>query len=312
MKSSTRDSSLDVVWPPLSYADWRDCCHTLHRMTQVIGKLRLALEPMMNHWWQVPLYVSVRGLTTSAMPVGTRLLEVEFDFVDHLLRIRSTDRGDVTVPLTARPLASFYRDVMAALASIDVEVDIWCMPVEIAEAVPIDEDEGHASYDPLSANTFWRILVQSTRLLREFRSEFIGKASPVHFFWGSFDLAVTRFSGRTAPPFTGSAPNLGDWVMRESYSHEVASVGFWPGNDQFPHAAFYAYAYPEPAGYGTARVGPAAARYDGNLREFLLTYDDVLASPDPDAAIREFLASSYAAAADLGQWDRVALERGTQ
>ena len=309
MTARLPEARRDAIWPSLAYADWRDCCHTLHRMTQVIGKLRLALEPMMNHWWQVPLYGSVRGLTTSPMPLGTRLLEVEFDFVDHLLRIRATDCHDVTIALTARPLAGFYRDVMSALASVGVEVDLWCMPVEIPGAVPIDEDEGHASYDPVSANTFWRILVQSTRLLREFRAGFIGKASPVHFFWGSFDLAVTRFSGRTAPPFTGRAANLGDWVMREAYSHEVASVGFWPGNDQFPHAAFYAYAYPEPGGYGAARVGPDAARYDNNLREFLLTYDDVLASPDPDAAIREFLASSYAAAADLGHWDRVALER---
>lgn len=243
MNTQHKDTPADAAtWPPLPYAEWRDTCQTLHRMTQIVGKVRLALEPMMNHWWQVPLYVSVRGLTTSPMPTGKRLLEVEFNFIDPVLSLPPSDGQRASIPLVARPVADFYRDFMHALQLVGVDIEVWPIPVEVEGALPLAQDREHTSYDPEAVHRFWRTLVQVDRILRVFRAEFIGKSSPVHFLWGSFDMAVTRFSGRTAPPYPGSAPNLGDWVMREAYSHEVASTAFWPGNDMFPHAAFYAYA----------------------------------------------------------------------
>ncbi len=299
------------AWPELAYADWADTCQTLHRFSQIVGKTRLALEPMLNHWWQVALYVSARGLTTSAMPCsGGRLLEVEFDLVAHELALRVSDGGRQAVPLAAHSVADFYADYRAALAALDVAVQIWPVPVEIpSDALPFAEDRVHAAYDAAAAQRFWRVLVQVDRVCKVFRGRFQGKSSPVHFFWGSFDLAVTRFSGRTAPPHPGGAPHVADRVMREGYSHELSSAGFWPGSPQAPQAAFYSYAYPTPQGFGGAPVAPAGAFWSAEMGEFLLPYDAVRAAADPDAALLEFLQSTYEAAADLAGWDRQALER---
>ena len=296
-------------WPALSFADWRESCATLHLWTQIVGKVRLALSPMANHWWQVPLYVTARGLTTSPMPWRGQAVQIDFDFIDHRLVISTSGGRHSVLALEPRSTADFYRAVMSQLAAMGIEVAIWTMPVEIPDAIPFDEDRIHSAYDPDHANRFWRVLVHGDRSFKEFRSSFLGKASPVHFFWGSFDLAVTRFSGRTAPLHPGSAPNLGNWVMQEAYSHEVSSCGFWPGNAAFPEAAFYAYAYPSPAGYERAQVAPGPARWDSTLGEFVLPYEAVRGLASPDEAIRDFLQSTYAAAADLAHWDRAALER---
>jgi hypothetical protein len=295
------------VWPELSYPGWRDTAATLQLWTQIVGKVRLRLTPWLNHSWQVPLYVSARGLTTSAMPAGNEILEIEFDFVEHRLVAR-TSRGDSrTLALTARSVAEFYAQVIDLLADIGVPVTINGMPSEISDPIPFAEDRLHASYDPDAAHRFWRVLVQADRAFKLFRTGFVGKASPVHFFWGSFDLAVTRFSGRPAPLHPGGVPGLPDVVAREAYSHEVSSAGFWPGNDAFPHASFYSYAYPEPPGFRDAGV-PPGARFEAALGEFILPYDTVRTAPDPDALLLEFLAATYAAAADAGAWDRGALE----
>ncbi|HXO19085.1 MAG TPA: DUF5996 family protein [Thermoanaerobaculia bacterium] len=296
-------------WPPLPYAEWADTRETLQRWTQIVGKTRLALEPMVNHWWQVPFYVSARGLTTSAMPCGARSLEVEFDFLAQQLEIRASDGGRRALPLAARSVADFYAEYESALAALGVPAHIWPVPVEMADALPFAEDREHAAYDPEAAQRFWRVLIQADRVLRAFRARFLGKSSPVHFFWGGFDLAVTRFSGRPAPPHPGGIPNVGDWVMREAYSHEVSSAGFWPGNAQSPAAAFYSYAYPTPPGFGEAPVRPAAAFWSSEMGEFLLPYEAARTAPDPDAAILGFLESTYEAAADRAHWDRLALER---
>jgi Family of unknown function (DUF5996) len=299
------------TWPPLPYAEWAETHQTLHRWTQIVGKTRLALEPMLNHWWQVTLAVSARGLTTAAMPCSRgRLVEIELDFLAHQLAIQVSDGGRRALPLVPRSVADFYADYLAALAALDVDVHIWPVPVEIAsDALPFEDDRVHAAYDPEAARRFWRALVQADRVLKVFRARFIGKASPVHFFWGGFDLAVTRFSGRTAPPHPGGAPHVAPRVNIEAYSHEVSSAGFWPGSPEAPQAVFYSYAYPEPPGYAAAPAGPSAAHYDPQMGEFLLPYDAVRAAPDPDAALLEFLQSTYVAAADHARWDRQALER---
>jgi Family of unknown function (DUF5996) len=296
-------------WPALRYAEWADTKETLHRYCQVIGKTRLALEPMVNHWWQVPLYVSARGLTTSAIPYGGRaVLDAELDFLERQLVLRTSEGGLRRLPLGPHAVADFYADYRAALAELGVEARIWPVPVEMADALPFAQDHVHAAYDAAAAVKFWRVLVQVERILRIFRGRFLGKVSPVHFFWGSFDVAVTRFSGRPAPPHPGGAPHVADWVMREAYSHEVSSAGFWPGGPQ-ADAMFYSYAYPIPEGFSAAPVRPAGAYYHHELGEFVLPYEALRAEPDPDAALLDFLQSTYEAAATLAGWDRAALER---
>ena len=297
-------------WPELPLSQWADTCATLHLWTQVVGKIRLAHAPMINHWWQVPLYVTARGLTTSPIPNGSGSFQIDFDFCGHDLVLQTSAGVTETIPLVPRTVADFYTEVMSRLRTLGLETRIWTMPVEIPDAVPFDQDREHASYDPEYAHRFWRILVQAERVFTAFRSRFMGKVSPVHFFWGSFDMAVTRFSGRRAPPLPASnSPHLGAWVMQEAYSHEVSSCGFWPGNGGFGQAAFYSYAYPEPSGFAEAPVRPVAAFYDQDLGQFILPYDAVRRAGSPDDQLLDFLQSTYGAAADLGHWDRAALER---
>ena len=303
------DSDVSEAWPALPLPAWRDTCETLHLWTQVVGKIRLALTPMVNHWWQAPLYLTCRGLTTSPIPYGSRCFQIDFDFIGHRLGIQMSDGRIEFIPLQPRSVAEFYREVMGRLRGLGVEAAIRTMPCEIADAIPFEDDHQHAAYDPGQANRFWRVLLQADRVLKAFRGGFIGKASPVHFFWGSFDLAASRFSGRLAPLHPGGVPNLADWAVREAYSHEVSSCGFWPGNGGFGAPAFYAYAYPEPPGFPKARIAPRAAFYSADLREFVLPYDDVRKESDPDGALMSFLESAYAATADLGHWNRPALER---
>ncbi|WOJ90561.1 DUF5996 family protein [Methylocapsa polymorpha] len=297
------------AWPSLAFEEWRETRATLHLWTQVVGKIRLAQAPMINHWWQTPFYVTARGLTTSPIPYGSRTFQIDFDFIDHRLVVASSDGGVAGLALAPRSVASFYGELMEQLKALDIDVKIWTTPVEIPDAIPFEKDHSHASYDKEFANRFWRILVQCDRVFKLFRSRFIGKVSPVHFFWGSFDLAVTRFSGRRAPDFVGAAPNVGNWVMREAYSHEVSSCGFWPGDDRFPTPTFYSYAYPPPPGFSLAAVRPSGAYWDGSLAEFVLPYDAVRRESAVDERLLEFLESTYVAAADLGHWDRAALER---
>jgi uncharacterized protein DUF5996 len=299
----------DVDWPALPLEAWESTCATLHLWTQVVGKIRLAHAPMVNHWWQVTLYVTCRGLTTSPIPCGARTFEVDFDFVDHRLVIRTSDGASEAFALQPSTVADFYDVVMRRLRALGIATHIWTMPSEIADAIPFDQDRQHKSYDAGYAHKFWRTLVQADRLLNAFRAGFIGKVSPVHFFWGSFDLAVTRFSGRPSSGVSKGAPNVAAWVMQEAYSHEVSSCGFWPGNGVFGRPAFYAYAYPEPAGFAEASPGTPAAFYDPELGQFLLPYDDVRLATSPDEMVMSFLQSTYRAAADNGRWDRVALER---
>lgn len=289
-------------------ADWHATAATLHMWTQIVGKIRLALSPQTNHWWQVPLYVSARGLSTSPIPYSDRLFEMEFDLVGHNLEIRESNRVTKYVPLFARSVADFYRELMAVLHAISIDVKIWPKPVEIPDPIPFTDDTVHASYDPGAVCKFHRILMSVDAVLKQFRGEFLGKASPVHFFWGSFDLAATRFSGRRAPERPGA-----DSVTKEAYSHECSSVGFWPGNVGGPvnDAAFYSYAAPEPQGYSQHPVSPAKALYHRELKEFILMYDDVRNASSPDAALHDFLQSTYEAAAILGDWDRASLERHT-
>jgi hypothetical protein len=298
-----------VAWPALPFDAWADTCATLYLWTQVIGKIRLAHAPMINHWWQVPLYVTARGLTTSLMPYDSRSFQIDFDFCAHQLVFRSTDGAVDKMPLAPRTVADFYAEVMSRLRALGLETHIWTMPVEITDAIPFDQDTAHAAYDADYVHRFWQVLVQVDRVLSVFRSRFTGKVSPVHFFWGSFDMAVTRFSGRTAPKLSSTSPNLGAWVMQEAYSHEVSSCGFWPGNGGFGKAAFYAYAYPEPEGFGASKIAPPAAYYDQELGQFILPYDAARTAPAPDRAVVDFLQATYAAAADLGHWDRAQLER---
>jgi len=296
------------TWPPLPYAEWQDTLATLHMWLQIVGKIRLVQEPLINHWWQVALYVTTRGLTTSPIPYGSRLFQIDFDFVEHTLIAHECDGESVQFALKPMAVADFYARVMQVLHSLDVHVSIRTLPNEVPDAIPFDRDYTHASYDPVYVYRFWRVLLQADRLFKLFRARFIGKVSPVHLFWGAPDLAVTRFSGRTAPPHPGGFPNMPDWVTHEAYSHEVSSAGFWPGGYGID-AAFYSYAYPEPEGYAQARIEPSAATYNAQLREFVLPYEDVRTLDDPDATLLSFLQTTYQAAADLGRWDRAALER---
>jgi hypothetical protein len=277
--------------------------------TQMVGKTRLALAPMENHWWQCALYVTERGLTTSPMPSGERLLTVDFDFIDHLLVLRTSDGDARQLALAAQTVASFWARYLQALRELGVEPRMVARPVEVEIAIPFADDDVHATYDPDAVHRWWRATVQADRVFKRFRGGFLGKQSPVHFFWGSFDLAVTRFSGRRAPQHSGGAPNCPAYVMVEAYSRECASAGFWPGGGPVDEAAFFAYAYPEPEGYAAWPVRPAAARYDGKAREFILPYDAVRTAADPDGVLLEFLQSTYDAAATCGHWDREALER---
>jgi hypothetical protein len=271
--------------------------------TQIVGKVRMALSPRMNHWWEVPLYVSSRGLTTSPIPYDAGVFEIQFDFINHTLDIQTSDGKAKTLRLTPRPVADFYREMMATLGSLGIHAKIWTMPVEVPDPIPFDQDHMHASYDPEYANRFWRILVATDTVFKQFRARFIGKSSPVHFFWGSFDLAVTRFSGRLAPERPGADP-----ITREAYSHEVISAGFWPGSGDITDAAFYSYTAPPPPGLSKAPIRPSTAFYSPQLSEFLLMYDDVRQAPSPDAALMEFLQSTYEAGANLAKWEREALE----
>jgi Family of unknown function (DUF5996) len=303
------------IWPALPYEDWRDTCATLHLWLQIVGKIRVAQCPWVNHSWHVALRVTASGLTSGLIPSEAGSLQIDFDFIDHRLLIRLCEaEADVrSIPLEPQTTAAFYRKVMDTLESLGVRVSIHTTPNELPDPViPLDKDEVHSAYDAEYANRYWRVLVQAQRVLEDFRARFIGKCSPVHFFWGSADLAVTRFSGRTAPEHPGGVPHLPDWVAREAYSHEVSSAGFWAGGPQFPHAIFYSYAYPEPSGFATAEVRPEAAHYSAELREFVLPYEDVRRSASPDEALLEFLQSTYEAAAALGHWDRGALERSVQ
>ena len=291
-------------WPPLPLAEWKDTCATLHMWTQIVGKVRLVQTPLLNHWWNVPLYVSARGLTTTAMPYEERFFEMEFDFIDHDLVINCSDGTTAVVPLEPKSVATFYEETMAAMGRLGLEVQIWKMPVEIPDPIPFDQDHQHASYDREYVERFWSILRSSERVLQEFRSKFIGKSSPVHFFWGSFDLAVTRFSGRSAP----TKPDA-DVITREAYSHEVISHGWWPGQGPLGKPAYYSYTAPAPEGLSDAKLRPEQAFYSNELSEYLLLYDDVRTAPDPDAALMDFCQSTYEAGANLAKWDRPSLER---
>jgi hypothetical protein len=291
-------------WPALPLEAWQDTRDTLHMWTQIVGKVRLALSPLINHWWEVPLYISARGLTTSAIPYHRGIFDVEFDFLDHNLVIRTSEGSVKTIPLAPRSVADFYKEFMAALGSVGIQVKIWTTPCELPNPIAFERDTQHASYDRECVVRFWRILVLVNSIFEEFRSGFIGKNSPVHFFWGSFDLAVTRFSGRRAPPREGA-----DSITREAYSHEVISAGFWPGGGDMKGAAFYAYASPEPNGYAQAIVRPSKAFYHSQMKEFFLMYDDVRLDPSPRQALLEFLQSTYEAGANLAKWDRAELER---
>ncbi len=291
-------------WPPLPYAEWENTRDTLHMWTQIVGKTRMALAPLENHWWNVPLYVTPRGLGTSAIPCGPDTFEMEFDFVAHHLLLRKSSGTQHCMRLYARSVADFYAEYMAALRSMGIEVRIYRKPVEFDDVTPFDEDRHHASYDTVYVERFRRILIQSDRVFKQFRSRFLGKSSPVHFFWGSFDLAVTRFSGRRAPQKDGVDP-----VTREAYSHEVTSCGFWPGDRRFKNASFYGYSAPSPAGLDGEAVRPAAAYWDRQLGEFIFKYEDARATPAPDQAVLEFCQSAYEAGAKLAQWDRASLER---
>jgi len=295
-------------WPELPFAAWADTCNTLHLWTQVVGKIRLAHAPMINHWWQVPLYVGSRGLSTSPIPYGGESFQIDFDFIDHRLEIR-TSRGEIDgFALGPRSVADFHREIMARLSGLGLQTRIWTMPVEIEGAIPFERDSDHRSYDAAYVHRFWRILLQVNRLFTQFRSPFLGKVSPVHFFWGSFDLAVSRFSGRTAPLLMSDSPNVGRWAMQEAYSHEVSSCGFWPGNGGFGQAAFFSYAYPEPQGFADAPRS-SATYFDRDLGQFILPYDAVRQAASPDELVMDYLRHSYEAAANLGGWDRRALER---
>lgn len=309
MAASVQGTPTDSIWPSLSLAAWQDTYSTLHMWTQIVGKIRLALAPKLNHWWQSTLYVTPRGLTTSSIPYEARNFQISFDFLNHQLQIETSDGITKRIALAPRSVADFYQNVMGTLSEIGIEVRIWTMPQEVAEPLLFDQDYKHTAYDPEYAQRFWRILLQADRVMTVFRSRFVGKSSPVHFFWGSFDLAVTRFSGRRAPEHPGGVPNMADWVTREAYSHEVSSCGFWPGGGPVVDPVFYAYAYPTPEGFRDYPVQPREAFYSSEMQEFILPYEAVRQADDPDAMLLAFLQSTYEAAANLGHWDRVALER---
>lgn len=297
-----------VAWPELPLAAWRDTCETLHLWTQVVGKIRYTRSPWLNHSWHVTLYVTTRGLTTSPIPDGTRIFQIDFDFIDHALRISTSDGAERQFALAGHSVASFYASVMAALAELGIHLIIDELPNELPDPIRFSQDSQHATYDADAVRRFFQALVNADRVFKQFRTGFIGKASPVHFFWGSFDLAVTRFSGRRAPLHPGGVPYLPDDVVREAYSHEVSSAGFWPGGGAIDYPAFYSYAYPAPDGFASARVQPDAAFFSGDLGEFILPYDAVRTAPSPDDALLQFLQTTYEAAADGAKWDRAALE----
>ncbi len=299
----------EEAWPSLPLEVWSDTCATLHMWTQIVGKIRLIQSPWVNHSWQVTLYVTSTGLTTSPIPYGLRTFQIDFDFTNHQLAIRASDGRTAGFSLEPQSVAAFYRRLMDEMGRLDLHVNIYRKPNEVSEPIRFDQDESHKAYAQEYANRFWRILVQADRVLKEFRGRFIGKCSPVHLFWGALDLAVTRFSGRSAPPHPGGIPNLPDFVTREAYSHEVSSCGFWPGGGAVPYAAFYSYAYPEPAGFSETPIKPAAAFYSADLREFILPYEAVRQSESPDDVLLEFLQGTYEAAANLSIWDRKSLER---
>jgi hypothetical protein len=301
--------SANSQWPDLPFAAWRDTCETLILWTQIVGKVRIACTPLINHWWNATFDVTSRGLLAAAMPYRDRTFDIVFDFAEHRLRIETSDGRAAVLPLEPMAVADFYAAFMAALHRLEIDVQIWTTPSEIENAIPFEQDRRHGQYNRVYIERFWQALVQANRVFTEFRARFIGKVSPVHFFWGGLDLAVTRFSGRTAPPLKGETPNVAKWVMDEAYSHEVSSCGFWPGNGGYGRAAFYVYAYPEPAGYGATRLKTAEAAYDKNLGQFILPYDAVRQAADPDALLLGFLQETYEAAAELGKWDRKALER---
>jgi hypothetical protein len=292
------------LWPPLPYEEWKDTYDTLHMWTQIVGKVRMELTPLVNHWWNVPFYLTARGLTTSPIPYQSRTFEVDFDFIDHNLFIQTSEGTSKAMPLIPRSVADFYREFMEALRSLNINVIINTLPSEVTNPIRCDEDFVHASYDPEYANRFWRILAQSDKVFKAFRSQFIGKSSPVHFFWGSFDLALTFFSGRRAPERPGA-----DRMTREAYSHEVISCGFWPGDARLRAPAFYSYTSPEPPGLPTVSIRPEKAFYSQELGLFLLRYDNVRTASSPELALLEFVQSAYEAGANLAHWDREALER---
>ena len=297
-------------WPALPFAAWKDSCATLHLWTQIVGKIRLAKTPWLNHSWHVTLYLWARGLTTGPIADGARTFQIDFDFIDHVLWLRTSDGHFRQLMLRAMPVAEFYADLMIALRELGINVTINKTPSEIADGIPFDRDTTHASYDAVYANRFWRVLLSADRVFAHFRTGFLGKVSPVHFFWGSNDLAVTRFSGRTAPSHPGGVPKLPDAVAREAYSHEVSSAGFWPGGGAIDFPAFYSYAYPAPDGFAAAKVKPGAAYFSKELGEFILPYDAVREVRESERALMEFLQSTYEAAANLAKWDRAALECG--
>ncbi|MGH7333793.1 MAG: DUF5996 family protein [Candidatus Rokuibacteriota bacterium] len=295
-------------WPPLPLAAWRDTQATLHMWTQIVGKTCLALAPPQNHWWHVALHVTSRGLSTGPLPFHRLTFEVAFDFVDHALAVRTSEGATRLIPLVAQPVAQFYRQYLATLGELGLTVKLWPVPVEVERAIPFADDREHATYDPEYAHRFWRTLIQVDQVLKRFRGRFLGKSSPVHFFWGGFDLACTRFSGRGAPQHPGGIPNCPDYVAQEAYSHECASCGFWPGGGVVAEPAFYAYAYPAPPGYAEAAV-QRPAFYSRELGEFILPYEAVQRAERPDELLLGFVESTYTAAADLARWDRRVLER---
>jgi hypothetical protein len=299
---------LGEAWPSLPLDAWSDTCATLHLWTQIVGKIRLAQTPWTNHSWHVTLYVTPRGLTTGAIPYGTRAFQIDFDFIAHKLMIECDDGRTRSFPLEPQSVAVFYRRLREEMKKLDLEVKIYPKPNEVPNAIPFDQDEAHASYDPEYANRFWRVLLQSDRIFKKFRARFVGKCSPVHFFWGAPDLAVTRFSGRLAPPHPGGVPNLPDRVAREAYSHEVSSCGFWPGGGAIAYPAYYSYAYPEPEGFAKAAIKPVSAFYSTDFREFILPYDEVRNAQSPEDTLLDFLQTTYEAAADHAKWDRASLE----
>ncbi|MBI2821671.1 MAG: hypothetical protein HYX74_05550 [Acidobacteria bacterium] len=301
--------SHEDLWPSLPLEVWIDTCATLHLWLQIVGKIRLVQSPWINHSWHATYYLTTRGLTTSPIPYGARSLQIDFDFIDHAVVIQASDGGTGGLALQPRSVATFYRLLKEELEKLELQIDIYPKPNEVPDPIRFDRDEAHRSYDPEQANRFWRILVQADRVFKRFRARFIGKCSPVHFFWGAPDLAVTRFSGRRAPDHPGGIPNLPDRVTREAYSHEVSSCGFWPGGGPVSYPAFYSYAYPEPAGFREAPVRPAAAFYSNELREFILPYDHVRQAESPDDVLLDFLQTTYEAAANFGHWDRHFLER---
>lgn len=307
MNQVIRSNSKD--WPDLPYVDWCDTATTLHMWTQITGKIRLSLTPWTNHSWHVPLYLTSRGLGTSPIPYGGRSFDIHFDFIDHQLVIQSTDGAQRLIALEPCTVSEFYTAVIENLRALNFDISIYTTPSEVPDGIPFEQDTEHHHYDPEYATRFWRALVQVDRVFKAFRAGFIGKCSPVQFFWGSFDLAVTRFSGREAPPHPGGVPNFPDWVAREAYSHEVSSAGFWPGGGGIDYAAFYSYAYPAPDGFSESTVKPSAAFWSSELGEFLLPYHEVRTASSPDDVLLEFLHSTYASAAECAHWDRAALER---